>query len=256
MEKLTIKRTNIPLYVQMEQILKSEITTGKLMPGDRIPTEKELAEIYNVSAITARQAILNLVQEGLLVRQQGKGTFVRRQESPATMKNIMTFSARGDVNNIIPETLKSPRVEVLDMSRIGLNKKLKEVLNIQDENEIIEIRRIRSDNDLVFSYIRNYLPIEIGERIKKEDLLSYSMLHILVNKLKIPITSGVQYITAVVADYETASALSVNISSPLLYLETTYYDKKKRPVEFVQTFYRSDQFKYTLTFGLKEMGMD
>ena len=95
------------------------------------------------------------------------------------MKNIMTLSARGDVNNIIPETLKSPGVEVMDITRICLNKKLTEVLNIQEKQEVMQIRRVRSGND-----------------------------------------------------------------------------KKKRPVEFVQTFYRSDQFKYTLTFGLKEMGMD
>jgi DNA-binding GntR family transcriptional regulator len=77
MTKLSLQRNNIPLYIQLEQILRSEMMTGKLMPGDQIPTEKELAGTYNVSTITARQAILNLVQEGLLRREQGKGTFVQ-----------------------------------------------------------------------------------------------------------------------------------------------------------------------------------
>jgi DNA-binding GntR family transcriptional regulator len=61
----------------------------------------------------------------------------------------------------------------------------------------------------------------------------------------------VPYISAIVADHEIATALSVNISSPLLYLETTIFGEGEKPVEFEQTFYCSDQFKYTITFDLE-----
>ena len=67
-----LQRNNIPLYVQLEQIVRSQIITGELMPNEQIPTDKDLAETYRVSIITTRQAILNLVNEGLLTRRQGK----------------------------------------------------------------------------------------------------------------------------------------------------------------------------------------
>ena len=78
MKKKSLQKQDIPLYVQLEQILRSQILTGELLPGKRIPTEKELAEIYQVSIITTRKAIMRLVDEGLLSRKQGKGTFSHR----------------------------------------------------------------------------------------------------------------------------------------------------------------------------------
>ena len=77
------------------------------------------------------------------------------------------------------------------------------------------------------------------------------MLDILRNRLKIPLTGGIQYVEAIVADYDIASALSVNICSPILYLETIIFERHKKPVELVQTFYRPDQFRYTVKLSIK-----
>jgi GntR family transcriptional regulator len=248
MKTLRLERTNIPLYVQLEQILKSKIMTGELFLGEQIPTEKELAETYGVSTITARQAVLNLVQEGLLLRKQGKGTYV--QGGTKNVKNILTLKVRGDINDVVPEGLSLQKVKVLDINRIASPKRVASILNLDEGDEVVRIRRTRSDNGAMLSYIKNYLPLNIGEKIEKEDLLKNPMLHILRNKLGLPLKTGVQYITAVIADYEIASALSVSISSPVLYLETIIFIEAEKPVEFVQTFYRSDQFKYTLKFDL------
>jgi GntR family transcriptional regulator len=247
-KKLSLERTNIPLYVQLEQIIKSKIMTGELLPGEQIPTEKELAGTYHVSSITARQAVLNLVQEGLLLRKQGKGTYV--QGGGTITKNIMTLSVRGDINDIVPEGLSSQKVAVLDIGRMNSPKRVASTLGLADGEEVFRIRRTRSDSGVILSYIKNYLPLDIGEKIKGEDLLAYPMLHVLRNTLGLPVKTGVQYITAVIADYEIASALSVSISSPVLYLETIIFVEDEKPVDFVQTFYRSDQFKYTLKIDL------
>lgn len=252
MVRLNKETSQIPLYVQLAQILRSAITTGHLGPDDRIPTEKELATAYGVSVATARQATLELVREGLLVRQQGRGTFVRQQEGVASMKNIMTFDARGDINQIIPETLRNPKIELLDVTEVRLTSRLKEVLNLTGEDAVLRIRRTRSEDDTVFSYVVNFLPLSIGRQIDRDDLIRYSMLHILLRKLHVPVKNGVQYITAVVADYDAATALRIGCGSPLLYLETVYYNERDEAIAFGQTFYRSDCFKYTLRFGLTE----
>ena len=243
------KKNNVPLYFQLEQIIKSKILMGEFLPGEQIPTEKDLCETYQVSTITARQAILNLVNQGLIIRRQGKGSFIK--EGLKDIKNIKTLLLKGDINDIIPEGLETLKVRVLDILKIVSPKKVATLLEIGEGQEVIQVRRTRSENGIPVSYIKNYIPLEIGEKIKREDLCIYPMLGILRNRLKIPLTGGIQYIEAIVADYDIASALSISISSPILYLETIIFARQKKPVEFVQTFYRPDQFRYSVKLGLK-----
>jgi len=245
---LKTKRTHIPLYFQLEQILRSKILMGEFVVGDQIPTEYELCKTYQVSSITARQAILNLVSEGLLVRKQGKGTFVT---GVPNIKNIKTLQLSGALNNILPEGLKAQDVKVLDIIKMKTPKRIAKLLKIGEGKEVLQVRRTRIYNRIPVSYIRNYLPLEIGEKIKKDDLYRYPMLDILRNRLQIPLTGGIQYVEAIVADYDIASALSVNICSPILYLETIIFERQKKPVELVQTFYRPDQFQYTVKLRIR-----
>ena len=249
MKSFALEKNNIPLYFQLEQIIKSKILTGEFTLGDKIPTEKDLCQTYQVSSITARQAILNLVNEGLLLRRQGKGTFVR--EGFTKIKNIKTLRLSGDLNNILPEGLKAQDVKLLDIVKIKAPQSVAKLLDLGEDKNVVQVRRTRNDNKIPVSYIKNYVRPEIGERINREDLYLYPMLDILRNRLKIPLTGGIQYVEAIVADYDVASALSVNICSPILYLETVIFEKHKKPVELVQTFYRPDQFRFTVELRLK-----
>jgi GntR family transcriptional regulator len=138
----------------------------------------------------------------------------------------------------------------LDITRKCASPKVAKLLNIEEGAEVVEIRRTRNFNNTPVSYIKNYLPLEIGKRIKKEDLLTKSMLQILREKLKLRITHGIQYIEAIVADYDVATALSIAIFSPVLYSELIMFGKDKRPVEFAQHFFRPDQFRYTIELKL------
>ena len=249
-EVLGLERTNIPLYVQLEQIIRSQIITGEFLPNEQIPTDKDLAETYRVSLITTRQAILNLVNDGLLTRRQGKGTFV--VEKPIDMKNIKTLCLRGDVNNILPEGLGTQKVKVLNVIRMKPPVNVAKVLALREGQDILRTRRTRSDNNTVISYLRNYLSFEIGEKIEKEDLSKHTMIHVFKEKLGIPLSNGIQHIRAVSADFDVASALSINISSPVLYVESLYFIEKNIPVEFTQAFHRSDAFEYTVNLDMDQ----
>jgi DNA-binding GntR family transcriptional regulator len=222
---------------------------GEFAPGEQIPTEKDLCETYQVSTITTRQAIMDLVNEGLIIRRQGKGSFIK--EGPKNIKNIKTLHLRGNLNDIIPEGLETQEVKVLDIIKVKSAKRVADLLKIKEGEEVVQVRRTRNDNGIPLSYIKNYLVSEIGEKITSEDLRAYPMLHILRNRLNIPITGGIQYVEAIVADYDIASALLVSICSPILYLETIIHAKQKRPVDLAQTFYRPDQFRYSVKLDLK-----
>lgn len=122
MNSVYLVKNNIPLYFQLEQIIKSQIITGEFTTGEQIPAEKDLCEIYGVSGITARQAILNLVNEGLLIRRQGKGTFVT--ERIKEIKSIKELTIVGELTNIIPDGLKALKLKVLDITKIKPPKKV------------------------------------------------------------------------------------------------------------------------------------
>ncbi len=250
MKKMSLERTNIPLYVQLEQIIRSKIMRGELLPGEQIPTEKDLAETYQVSSITARQAVLNLVQAGLLLRKQGKGTFV--QDIIADVKNIMTLSAKGDVSAVLPEGVERQKVEVLGVGLENCPKRVAKALGLEDGQQVMAIRRRRSDGDVILCYVKNYIPTDIGKKISREDLLSKTIIEILRRRVGVPLKTGIQYIEAMVADYEIATCLSVSISSPVLYVENIMFAEGGKPVDFSQSFYRSDKCKYTLKLDIDE----
>ncbi len=246
MNTLRSEKPNIPLYFQLEQIIKSKIITGEYMPGEQIPTEKEICETYRVSSITARQAILNLVNEGLLIRMQGKGTFVTEE-----IENINTLQLSGSINDLIADGLKTQEVKVLGIYRVKPPKKVSKILRIKEDTDVIQVKRTRNANNSPVSYIINYLPLETGVKIKEEDLQKYPMLQILRDQVGIPLSGAMQYIEAIIADYDIASALSVSITSPILYIETLVFEKRKKPVEFVQTFIRPDRYKYSVKLSMK-----
>jgi GntR family transcriptional regulator len=239
------EKSSIPLYFQLEQIIRSQIITGEFMPGEQILTEKTLCQTYRVSSITARQAILNLVNEGLLIRKQGKGTFVTDE-----IAKIKTLPLSGKINDLISDGLKT-KVKTIDIIKIKPPKRVLNSLNLREGKEVVRVRRTRSEKSIPVSYIVNYLPLEIGKNIQKKDLSLYPMLQILRDQLNIPLRSGIQYIDAVVADHDVSSALFVSLFSPILYIETIIFERQKKPVEFVQSFVRPDRYKYFVKLSIK-----
>lgn len=241
------KNANIPLYFQLEQIIRSKIITGEFASGKQIPTEKELCRAYDVSNITVRQAVLNLVKQNILYRIQGKGTFVNDE-----IRNIKTFQLIGSIKDISPDGLKTQEVKVLDITKINAPRKVRNIFSIDESEQMVRVRRTRNVGNIPVSYIVNYLPQEIGKKIKQKDLIKYPMLRILRDKCNIPISSGVQYIEAISSDFDTSSALSISIFSPVLYIETTIFEEDRRPVEFVETFVRPDRYKYSVNLAVEK----
>lgn len=248
METEILARKHVPLYLQLEQIIKSKVIKGEFLPGDRIPTEKELCETYQVSTITVRQAILNLVKQGLLFRKQGKGTFISDVET----KNIKKIQFAGNIDGFIKNGLKLSKIEVLSIEKRIPPYKISRALDIPDNAEIVEIIRRRDADDVPMAYLKSYMPVEIGNKIAKKDLKNYSMLQVLRDKLNITVTTGTHNIEAVAADYDVSNVLALEMFSPVLYAELHMFTKEKRPVEFTQAFFRPDRFIYSIEVNMND----
>lgn len=231
----------LPVYYQIKQNIKNAIINGTYGPGDKIPSENELADHFKVSRLTARQAILQLIQEGFLVSRRGKGTFVTADRDLISSFNL-EFS--GFMDDLFYQISKS-KTKWVHMAKVVATPTIREKLCLRaDQSEVVQIKRVRYKEGKSFAYTINYLPLEYGQKISSEDLLAKPLMQILEQDHKIQFTEAFQTIEASFADQEVAEKLEVASGSPILYVERIMYAQKRKPIEFVQTSYRGDIYKY------------
>ncbi len=231
----------IPVYYQIKQTIRGWILNKEFNPGDKIPSENELAEEFKVHRLTVRQAISHLVQEGLLVTRRGGGTFVT--DNHHLIKRLgLEFS--GFMDDLFYQVQKS-KARSVEMARIPASRLVKERLGLTNaDEEVFEIKRVRVMEGKLFAYTVNYLPLDIGSKINKKDLYKRALLQIMEEDFGIHFSEAFQTIEASFANPEIAQKLKIASGSPILYVERIMYAQEGRAVEFVQSSYRGDLYKY------------
>lgn len=232
----------LPIYYQIEQTIKQWITQGEYKAGDKIPSENELAAMFNVSRLTARQAISQLVQESLVVRRRGQGTFVTDNVNLIHEYNL---EFTGFIDELFYQVSRSQTKWVL-ISKIKAPKSICGKLELPEDSEVIQIKRARFRQNRPFAYTVNYLPLELGEKIKEADLYKKPLLWIIEQDLGIEFHEAFQVIESTFADQEVAEHTQTAPGAPILFVERIMYDEKRKPVEMVQSSYRGDLYKYTV----------
>ena len=231
----------LPAYYQIKQTIKNWILNKEFNPGEKIPSENELGEKFNVSRLTVRQAISQLVQEGFLISKRGEGTFVTHNEH---LIGSFSLEFTGFMDDLFYQISKC-KTKSVKINRIPVPKVIKEKLELSNSGEeVIQIKRVRFLNDKPFNYTINYLPFDIGRRITEKDLLRKPLLQIMEQDLGIQFTEAFQTIEASFADQEVSEQLGIVSGSPILLVERIMYTKKRKPVEVVQSSYRGDLYKY------------
>lgn len=230
----------IPLYYQLENILRSKIEGGEVVPNQKLPTEQELSKEYKISRATVRQALAALVSEGLLYRKQGKGTFVTEKATQTRSVKLTGFT-----EDLFSEGHQAD-VKILDIRAVPAPERVATLLRIPAGEEVVRFKRLRSVDGAPFSYVINYLVPDVGSRISERDLQHHTMLHLLEDTLGIALGTIRHAVEAAKADVEVASLLGVGVFEPILYMETAVYAVDGHPVEAVDSFFRSDRYRYTV----------
>lgn len=231
----------LPIYYQIKETVKNRIITGRYKPGDKIPSENELVKKFNVSRLTVRQAITQLVHEGFLISKQGQGSFVTSDK-----EFIESFSIKftGFINDLFYQIAKTTTKSV-EIKKVPIPILVREKLEIDDKaEEIILVKRVRFKNDVSFAYTVNYIPLEIGVKITEERLYKKPLLQIMEQELGITFKESFETIEATFAGAEVAEKLNIPSGSPVLFVERVMYGGRKKPVEMTQTSYRGDLYKY------------
>jgi GntR family transcriptional regulator len=243
-QKITFASSRIPLYYQLENVLREKITSGAFESGEKMPTESELIEEYGVSRITVRQALQALSDDGLIERKQGRGTLVSGRKS-RKKRFAGTIHLTGSLDELIEMGMDTP-VKVLDMNRVEADIHEAELLEIKLGTPIYRLKRLRLNEGKPFGLIVNYLPEEIGASLTMAELSSGALLHTMETKLGINLDNAIQQIHAELADPYVAKLLDVRVGTALLSIERTVYTKENKPVEYVHTLYRSDLYGYSV----------
>lgn len=232
--------TLVPVYYQIKQTLKNWILNREFNPGEKIPTEFELADKFKVSRLTVRQAISQLVQEGFLVSKRGEGTFVTKNSD---LISSFSLEFTGFMDDLFYQISKS-QTKSVKISRVSVPKMVKDRLKLENADEkVIQIKRVRFLEKKAFAYTINYLPLEIGARISEKDLYKRPLMEILEKDFGIQFTEAFQTIQASFSDQEVSEHLEIASGSPILFVERIMYTKNREPVELVQSSYRGDLYK-------------
>lgn len=232
----------VPLYHQIQHLIRHRINSGLYRPGTQIPSEYELCQQLTVSRVTLREALRELVRERLLVKVQGKGTFV--SSNPPTRLAPVRYA--GFLEEL-QDRVRKLRVTDVEVAQVPATPELRTTLQLNAAtSEVTQIRRLRHLDDEPFSYTLNYLPSEIGARIRTKDLYSHPLLKILQEDLNIPILRARETIEAAPADPETARRLNIPMLHPVLHMTRVMYTSGDRPLELVDIYYRADKYHYSV----------
>jgi GntR family transcriptional regulator len=236
-----------PLYQQLKEVLAGQIKNGILKADDRLPSEKELCAMYNVSRITVRQALAELTREGLIYRSHGKGTFVARPRIQQELVRVTPFE----------ETLRSkglePSTKYLGASFLPADYHLATVLAIPISTDVMRMELLGLGNNEPMVYYRSYFASELGQKLcdlareLSQQRVAFSTFD-LYEKAGIPAPAMLtQSFEAIAASREQARILGVKQGEPLLLVTSLVYTAEGRPVEYKQAAYRGDKYSFYIT---------
>jgi GntR family transcriptional regulator len=228
-----------PLYRQIKDLMIQALEAGEWHPGQLIPSEQELAARFSVSQGTVRKAIDELAADNLLVRKQGKGTYVASHHDPrALFRFLRLVPVDGD--------LAHPESVPLECWRAKAGLEAARILGIRQGDPIIILRRMLRFTGKPVVVDEIYLPGEIFQGLTLEMLQDWrgSLYSLFETRFGLRMIRAQEHLRAVAADRGTAELLKVQEGKPLLSVERVTYTYGDKPVEWRRGLYLTDEHFY------------
>lgn len=233
------KNSPVPIYFQLEEMIKSLIEKKELKPGDILPSEREYAEKLEISRMTVRQAFTNLVNEGYLMRKKGKGTFVSEQKIEQSLSGLTSFTEDMKRRGLEPSN------RLIKFHLIPGPENICQRLKIPEHDPVYEIVRIRLADDLPMALERSFLSANLIKGLTEKDVV-HSLYQYIEQTLKLKIGTATQTLEASIANEQDAKLLKINKGAPILGIQRTTYLEDSTPLEVVYSLYRGDRYKFMI----------
>jgi GntR family transcriptional regulator len=228
----------VPLYKQLAQILQQRIKTGIYSGGEKLPSERELSEIFKVSRITVTAAIQELEQNGLVIRKKGKGTFVTRPR-------IVGLSSFGSFTSDILQRGMVPSSQIIEISTVLADENLVTHLGLELNEPCIKLSRVRFANETPVAVETTYLPAKLVPGLEKEDLEKGSLFAVLERRFGLHPSWSEGIFEAASARPDQAQLLKIKPGAPVLLVHRVTLDKNDVPLEWANSIYRADSFSFS-----------
>jgi GntR family transcriptional regulator len=227
----------IPYYVQLINLLKLQIQQV-WKPGDKIPGEPELCELYGISRTVVRQALQELERDGLIVRCKGKGTFVAQPK----IEESLAYKLTGFYHDMVARGLR-PSTQVLHQRVVPVPERAMAYLELARGTPVVEISRLRSVNDEPIQLVTSYIPCALCPQAAEVDLTDRSLYDFL-ESCGLHITHGRRVMEAVAASEEVARLLNIKRGQAMVMLNSISYLADETPVEYYLALHRGDRTRF------------
>lgn len=229
----------IPYYVQVKKALQEHIERGDWQPGDQLPGESQLCQMFDVSRTVIRQALREMEYEGLVVRRKGKGTFAAEPKIVEGLFQKLT----GFYQDMV-ERGHTPVTQVLKQKVVPASSKVAAYLNLELGTQVLQIDRLRFVQDEPIVFVTTYLPYALCPEVLHTDLSSQSLYAFLEEQHGMVIARGHRTLEAVPANEYEAHLLQVEKGSPLIMLDSVSYLEDGTPIEYYHAIHRGDRSRF------------
>lgn len=231
----------IPYYFQLIELLRERILSGTLAAGSLIPSEHDLCATYGLSRTVVRQALGELVADGLLYRVKGKGTYVapRKLEEKFVQRSDGFYREMTDRGYTVTSLVLEQRILIPPPA-------VREALRLPGGSLAIKIDRLRSVDGDTMLFVHTYLPYDLCPDLAAIDLSTCSLYALLRERYNLVMASGIRTVEAVAATATLTRLLHVAQGAPLLKIESTSYLADGRPLEYYEAWHRGDRSKFEI----------
>jgi len=231
-----------PKYIQLLEILQTQIHTGELKAGDRLMSENELKEMYNVSSTTVRKCIDILRSEDLIERIQGIGTFIKEPQVSRSLEKILSFTKNMQQMGMIPST------KVLAKGIVQNYGEYHKQLDLGREDLVYGIKRLRLGNGEPLMLERRYINLRLCHDIDKYDM-SGSLYKIYEEVYHMELKGSRQKLKLQRLGEENAKILGCSSSDPAFIVTGTTYIDNGVCLEYEESLYRGDKYEFFVNVG-------
>lgn len=241
------KRNPMPLYFQLQELIIERIEEGAFAPGDPLPSEQTLIEESGLSRTTVRQAIENLVNQGVLEKRRGVGTFVCEQhaENFWDLNSIRSFREMATLEG------KTCTTRQLSLDRVEHDERATKVFG-NEAGTLWRMRRLRSIDGRPSIFSTTFVPARIAPELDRFDFSERSLFDVMGSSYGIDLDHAEKTFMAQAARVEDALLLGIEEGSPIQHVETITYNKQGEPVEFSISRDRGDVSRYKVVVHRRE----
>lgn len=234
------KHSEQKAYIQVKDDIKHKIIHNIYKVGDKLPTNMQLCELFNVSRITINRALSELEAEGYIEKFQGKGCYVKFKEINQNMSNFYSFT------NELKKMNKRPSSIFLSLKLLKPDVEVMEKLNITSDDRVFLLKRLRLADGVPVCYDRSYIPEKYIPSFKKEMIKNDSLYETMEEYYGFSPNNSEETIEAIILKDKDAEKLKLEYGSPALLVKRVSYFNEK-PIEYNYRIVNSKVFKYKMS---------